>query len=77
MKIINGLCKDNIFLKGFMMSLATVAAVITAFALMISLIVFIPLTIYNCTGWWSVILLPLYVGTIGGIIFILGEKLDF
>ena len=74
-KIID-LYKKSTFLQGFVMFLSFVFKVVVGYVLLVSLVFFVPFIICDIVGWWSIILIPLYIGIVGGIFAVLDEKLD-
>ena len=74
-KIID-LYKKSTFLQGFVMFLSFVFKVAIGYALLVLLMFFVPLIICAIAGWWSIILIPLYIGIVGGTFTVLDEKLD-
>lgn len=74
-KIID-LYKKSTFLQGFVMFLSFVFKVVVGYVLLVLLMFFVPLIICDIVGWWSIILIPLYIGIVGGIFAVLDEKLD-
>lgn len=76
MKKIIKFYKDNSFLQGFVTSIIFAFILAVSFFTVLSVIM-IGFFIIDNTSWWSIILLPLYVGTIGGTVFVLDDKFEF
>lgn len=67
--------KKNVFLEGALYALKSVVLVAIIFFLFITLLILLPAKIVEFTHWWSLILLPIYIGLIGGTIALVEEKL--